>query len=444
MINLFENYNEASRDLHHSLIQAGYQWPTIVLKDEGFLPQEVQSPYQFFMGEEDKSAKALYFNELPMDPFWEISGDNSKAQVKDLGQLKAQIYYADPKEQRLINKVDWLDEQGRVAFVDLYNQFGRHFSRIAFDMAGGMSMQTYYDTMGREVIVHNLVTAAVSLAYQDKNYFFKDLIDFFCFYLKASGLDLSELLMNSLGLPFLVSHRLNLEGEDILFWQEPITDEIPGNMQLIFNGGTGRAKRVITDDLGNYERLHQLMDAQGISSIDDKLDHLGYIYPLEQPMSPANEALILTNTDQVESLEYIVKMLPEWEFHVGAITEMSDKLMNLDSYDNLHLYPNISKDRVAELFKRCNCYLDINYSIEIYNAVRQAFNHSQMILGFNETLHQPRYIAPGHRFSAKHSVNLVGLMQTLAQDQEERDRALAVQLSYAGQTTVADYQRVLG
>ncbi|MDK6729427.1 accessory Sec system glycosylation chaperone GtfB, partial [Aerococcus urinae] len=107
---------------------------------------------------------------------------------------------------------------------------------------------------GREVIVHNLVTAAVSLAYQDKHYFFKDLIDFFCFYLKASGLDLSELLMNSLGLPFLVSHRLNLEGEDILFWQEPITDEIPGNMQLIFNGGTGRAKRVITDDLGNFER----------------------------------------------------------------------------------------------------------------------------------------------------------------------------------------------
>lgn len=444
MINVFDNYNEASRDLHQSLEQAGYQWPTIVLKDEGFLPEGVLSPYQFFMGEEDESAKALYFNDLSVGSYWEISGDNSKAQVKDLGQVKAQIYYAEPKENRLINKVDWLDEQGRVAFVDLYNQFGRHFSRIAFDTAGGMSMQSYYDTQGREVIVHNLVTAAVSLTYQGKYYFFKDLIDFFCFYLKVSGWDLSALLINSLALPFLVSHRLDVAGQDILFWQEPIADEIPGNMQLIFNGGTGRAKRVIVDDLTTYDRLRHLMDEQGIPSIDDKLDHLGYIYSLEQPMSQANEVLILTNTDQVESLEYIVKMLPEWQFHVGAITEMSDKLMNLDSYDNLHLYPNISKDRVAELFKTCNCYLDINHSIEIYNAVRQAFNHSQIILGFNETLHQPRYIAPSHRFSADYPVNLVAFMQTLAQDQEERDSALATQLSYAGQTTVADYQRVLG
>ncbi|KAA9234412.1 MULTISPECIES: accessory Sec system glycosylation chaperone GtfB [Aerococcus] len=444
MINLFDAYNEASRDLDQSLKQAGYQWPTIVLKDEGFLPEDVKSPYQFFMGEEDESHKALYFNELPLASLWEISGDNSKAQVKDLGQLKAQIYYAEPKEKRLINKVDWLDEQGRVAFVDLYNQFGRHFSRIAFDTAGGMSMQTYYDTEGREVIVHNLVTAAVSLTYQGKYYFFKDLIDFFCFYLKVSDLDLSGLLMNSLALPFLVSHRLDVAGEDILFWQEPISDEIPGNMQLIFSGGTGRANRVITDSEETYDRLHRLMTEQGTERIDDKLDHLGYIYPLLQPDRQANEALVLTNTDQVEALEYLVKILPEWQFHVGAITEMSDKLMNLDSYANLHLYPNISKDRVASLFKTCNCYLDINHSIEIHNAIRQAFNHSQIIFGFNETLHQPRYTAPSHRFSAANPVALVGRMQTLAQDQEERDQALESQLSYAGQTTVAEYQRVLG
>lgn len=59
MINLFDAYNEASRDLDQSLKQAGYQWPTIVLKDEGFLPEDVKSPYQFFMGEEDESHKAL-------------------------------------------------------------------------------------------------------------------------------------------------------------------------------------------------------------------------------------------------------------------------------------------------------------------------------------------------------------------------------------------------
>lgn len=441
MINLFDQDNQASRDLGRSLKLAGYHWPTIVLKDDGFLPNHLTTPFQFFMGDEDKSAKALYFNELPVPSYWEISGDNSSARVEDLGQVKARIYYAEPKHHRLINKVDWLDEKGRVSFVDIYNQYGRRFSRITFDTEERMAFRTYYDVKGREALVHNLVTDTLSLNYKEKLYFFKDQVDFVCFYLKEAGFDLSGILINSLALPFLVSHRLDVAGEDILFWQEAIQDDIPGNMQMIFARTTPRAQTVIVDDAANYQRLQELLAKQRAGSVQ-QVKHLGYIYALEEADREANEVLILTNSDQVEALDYLLQALPDWHFHVGALTEMSDKLMGLDHFSNLTLYPNISQDQVEALFKRCKLYLDINYVNEILNAVRRAFDHKQLILAFHETLHQARYIAPDHRFAKADVDGLVKLMQELEND-DLWTSCIDKQLAHAGQSSSKAYREIL-
>ncbi|MDK6233997.1 accessory Sec system glycosylation chaperone GtfB [Aerococcus sp. UMB10185] len=442
MINLFDQDNQASRDLGRSLEAAGFDWPTVVLTDDGFLDDHLASPFQFFMGEEDASCRALYFNELPVPAYWEIMGDNSSARVEDLGQVKARIYYAEPKHKRLINKVDWLDEKGRVAFVDIYNQYGRRFSRIAFDTEERMSIKTYYDTQGREALVHNLVTDTLSLNYQGQTYFFRDQVDFICFYLKEAGFDLSGMLINSLAMPFLVSHRLALPGEDILFWQEPIHDTIPGNMQMIFAGTTPRARTVIVDDKTNYQRLQGLL-AEQEAGTSDQLKHLGYIYPIEEPVRNTNEALVLTNSDQVESLEELLQALPDWHFHVGALTEMSDKLMGLDHFSNLTLYPNISQDKVEDLLKRCKVYLDINYANEILNAVRRAFDHRQLILAFRETLHQDRYTAAEHRFNKANVEGLIAHLDQVGLDETLWIRGIEVQLAHVGQTRVEDYRDVL-
>ena len=48
MINIFDNYHFNSQLLHRSLKLAGYQHLTICLEDDGFLPDDVTSPYQFF------------------------------------------------------------------------------------------------------------------------------------------------------------------------------------------------------------------------------------------------------------------------------------------------------------------------------------------------------------------------------------------------------------
>ncbi len=70
----------------------------------------------------------------------------------------------------------------------------------------------------------------------------------------------------------------------------------------------------------------------------------------------------------------MVETLPDFKFHIAAITEMSDKLMQLDQYANVHLYPSINIDRVNELYQLCDIYLDIDEGNEILNAVEQAFS----------------------------------------------------------------------
>ena len=85
-------------------------------------------------------------------------------------------------------------------------------------------------------------------------------------------------------------------------------------------------------------------------------------------------------------------------FHIAAITEMSSKLMSLSQYQNVTLYPGARTGVIDELFDTCDYYLDINHEAEIVSAVKQAFLHNQLILGFKQTLHNKAFIASEHVF----------------------------------------------
>ena len=48
MIRLFEWLTQESLDLHYSLEESGIHGTSIVLNDDGFLPEGIISPYTFF------------------------------------------------------------------------------------------------------------------------------------------------------------------------------------------------------------------------------------------------------------------------------------------------------------------------------------------------------------------------------------------------------------
>lgn len=135
MLNLFENYREEEKDLENSLKQAGYEQQTIVLNEDGYLPEHVTSPISFFTGmKEENSSKdesPKFFNEISLPNYWEIKGDGQKAEIFEGYKKRGHINYSQRKtDYRAVKSVEWLNDSGRVRAIDLYNQYGRFESEF--------------------------------------------------------------------------------------------------------------------------------------------------------------------------------------------------------------------------------------------------------------------------------------------------------------------------
>ena len=394
---LLDNYGEESEMLHQSFRRAGFKGPVIVIGDDGFFPEDVISVYQYFCGDFKESGrepgKARYFNQINVPDYWEVSGNNSDGKVHDLHRERGRIFYAEPKHKRLVRVVDWLDETGTVRSSDHYNRYGYLYARTFFSKDGKRFCRAYFDAEGRETLLENFATHDIILNRDGRVYLFKNIIDLILKILEELDAMGSRIFYNSLSTPLFLSERMPGERrEDVLFWQEGTRDDIPGNMAMILEGRSKRTKSIYVQKRGSYDKLVELGAPKEI------LKPLGFTYMYSRQNTFKNEALICTNSDRIEKCEELVRALPQMKFHIAAITEMSSKLMSLSQYENVALYPGVKAKRIEELFDSCDYYLDINHEGEILSAVKQAFLHNQLILGFRQTLHNRAFIAPEHVF----------------------------------------------
>lgn len=396
---LMDNYGPDSQALHTSLKLAGFDCPAVVIEDDGFLPEDVMSVYGFFLGDFKAAmggkARPKYFNEIPVPEYWEISGTNSGGKVQDLYRERGKIFYAEPKHRRLVKVVDWYDERGVVRSSDHYNRYGALWGRTTFNAKGQKVNRTCFGADGREIIVENFVTGDIILNEEEEVRIFRNKTEFALHFLVRAHFKQSRIFFNSLSTSFFISNRLNSQMKrDILFWQESVRDEIPGNMQIIFRGEASRTATVVVQRKDAYDRLIAL-GAPG-----DMVHKLGFLYPFARENAHRPEALICTNSDRIEHCEELVKALPQMHFHIAALTEMSSKLTGMDRYDNVSLYPGVRTAVLDELFETCDYYFDINHESEIVSAVRRAFLHNHLILAFRETLHNGEFTAAEHIYPA--------------------------------------------
>ena len=394
---LLDNYGEDSALLYQSLRSAGFTGKVIVIEDNGFLPEDVTSIYQYFCGEFVQNhrvpGKPRYFNQIDVPDYWEISGNNSDGKVHDLHHERGRIFYAEPKHKRLVRVVDWMDEKGTVRSSDHYNRYGALYARTFFSKDGKRFCRAYFDGEGREVLLENFVTSDIILNREGRGYVYKGKVDFILKLLEEMGLMGSRIFFNSLSTPLFVSERMpDGRQEDVLFWQEGVRNDIPGNMQMILEGRSRRTKSIYVQKKDSYGKL------VGLGASKEVLKPLGFAYAFHRQNAFRNEALICTNSDRIEKCEELIKALPGMRLHIAAITEMSSKLMGLSRYPNVMLYPGARTGKIDELFDTCDYYLDINHEAEIVSAVKQAFLHDQLILGFRQTLPNRAFVAQEHVF----------------------------------------------
>ena len=100
MIFLCDYYNQASKDLTYSLQAAGYDTTTVVINPDGFLPQGALSPFTYYVEAEEETGKPRFFNQVPVQAFWEISGNNQMARVSNLTEERARITYPEGSKAR--------------------------------------------------------------------------------------------------------------------------------------------------------------------------------------------------------------------------------------------------------------------------------------------------------------------------------------------------------
>ena len=137
----------------------------------------------------------------------------------------------------------------------------------------------------------------------------------------------------------------NTGATDILVWQEPLGDILPGNMNGILEDNSARANAIIIPDKTTYEKALTLVPKEK----HHKLLSLGYAYDFKENHGKSHNAFIATNSDQIEHLEALVEALPDVTFQIAAVTEMSAKLLSMMRYSNVVLHPNASHKQLDKI-----------------------------------------------------------------------------------------------
>lgn len=439
---ILDHYDAMSDMLRRSLRSAGFTGPVVVMEDNGFLPEDTISLYHWFIDDpKQKDGRARFFDQIDLPDYWQITGTNQSGEVWDMEDKRGEILYSnrDPRQQRLVREVRWNDRKGTVRFVDYYDNHGRLYGRMNCDEDGNEFQMSWFDGAGREVITENKKTNDIILNRDGKLMVFRRKTDFAAFFLKeyerVNKIRITDLYYNSLSWPFFVSIERKEERRngDLLFWQEGPRPDVPGNMQMIFSGQTN-TRHVYVQNRKSFERLINAGASKDMTS------PLGFAYSYEKKNTHSRDVLICTNSDQVEGLEELAKRFPKLQFHVAAVTEMSQKLLDKGRYANISLYPSVGRKTADSLFLKCDYYLDVNRGGEILDAVRRAFLNDQLILALNSTAHNRKFTAETHIFS-----DISGLMEYLETVLENGnlDRALKEQKDAAMDEAADTYKKIL-
>ncbi|WNZ91931.1 accessory Sec system glycosylation chaperone GtfB [Streptococcus iniae] len=432
MITVFEWLDQRSLDLHYSLEVSGFKGVSVLLNDDGNLPKGFTSPYAFFCQIKDGQTKPVYFNQIKVPDFWQITGNNGEGDIWNNSDQKAKIYYHDPKHLRLVKHIDWLNPNGKVYLTDHYNQFGWVFARTYFDAEQKISHKKYFNQQGQEIISENQMTGDILLQWKNQTHHFANRTDFFLYYFKQANFDQETIWYNSLSTPFALSYYLGGNGKDILFWQEEIGDQIPGNMQMILERKASRTQGIVVQNKTSFDKLTALLSQEQKQMVS----YLGYISPDYRSNQNRKEILILTNSDNIEGLTVLVQELKDYHFHIATLTEMSPKLMAFGDSASVFLYPNIAPKMATKLFEKCDIYLDINHGSEILSATRQAFESNLVIAAFNNTLHATQFVLKEAIFTPQDHMGMVNWIK----DQDDLKQTSLKQRKEAGQESPERYQ----
>lgn len=393
---LFDKFTDNAEKLQETLRQLGSNVKIVVMEDNGFLPSGISSPYEYFVlqqNEEMHKEKELFYDFLQIPEFWEIRMKGDKGGIYDMGCEKAIVYFTEPVEKRIVQRVEWHTENGWTYKIDYYNKYGLKYASEFLDEDGNVESKVYYSDRNQEVIVsqpqNDVITLLENGMVKD---FFNSANQFLEFYMTETGTGDKNILFVQEEACRLLDLKIHTENvwDLVLFSSKELLEKYENA------GGTG--------------------------------GHRFYVIPEQYPENHGSgNAMILTASDQIVKLEELVQELPEVMFHIAAHTQVSDKLYRLAERENVEIYPGISESDLNSLWDRCDFYLDINHYREIDDAVNVASQKNLLILGFENTLHHRELLVKGCIFPEQDYKKMILVIKRLQEDMTLIQRVLLTQ-----------------
>lgn len=121
--------------------------------------------------------------------------------------------------------------------------------------------------------------------------------------------------------------------------------------------------------------------------------------------------LTLTNSQELEKIDYLVENFPMVTFHIAAWTVMGPMLQELSKkYKNVKLYPEVKSDQFEQLKSQMDVYLDINLHNSTSEVVKEIALLNKPMLAF--------YISQNgnhgqHLYSSEHPERFLQALHTL-------------------------------
>ena len=324
---------------------------------------------------------------IQLPEFWQvIPRYYSEGEIQYRGEIKGYIYYKHPYEKHLVNYVEWIDKE-IVRRRDQYNRYGNIAFSVFYDSQGKPITKSYYTSDKVEVISYDYSTESYVLYEEGRTKrIFVNETEFFA-YLFCQILNENEyVFISSLEMYQWISKCAELNEKNCMVLLDSLSDALSWNDMC-----RNKMNCVI---MSNAETKSLPIE------IKEKYQMARY-YRYSSSGRKKKSALILTMSDQIETLEELIISFPCISFHIAANTAVSEKLADLEKYRNAHIYPQISEDRLDQLFSECSLYLDINYGYEIYDAIANASSNGLLLAGYEATLHNREYVLDDCVFTDK-------------------------------------------
>lgn len=421
MIYLTSEFNKNEQKFIEDVISSGIEVQVLTMNTNlidknyvHFLPNILTNK----INNDKRNISPLFALKVEVPEYWSINMGYDKATIWDRGIQRGVINYLNFDEWT-VSSVEWWDVKGNVISKDYYREDGLRFKQEIFDNEKVVSIQ-YYNQKGDLIMVKDLEKDFFSIFFENMTFLYDESQ---LWQACVNIINDNEILVTGeqhiaeffkdKKIKACYTDKLSLEEEDVNKWL------------------------MMVDELYIYH-----FSVFSKLSLNDRVHHISPLYPKKK--IDQHKALIITHTQDVEKIEELTFALPMIEFHIGAITAMGSRLIDLGEMNNVFLYPGMSQSQFYNLLESCSIYLDINHDIEILDSVEEALEKGMLLFAFEETCHRDRFITPEHMYTAFEVNKMIDYLKQISISDRAYKEAMNKQLNWIQYSDSTKYRDTFG